>query len=114
MTAQELAHKIGIILDDKKAKDIEVIDVSEKTILADYFVIASGTSTTHVKALSDEVEFMLKEQDRRLADHVEGHDSSRWILLDYGDVVVHVFHTEERDFYSLDKLWRLSRNKDQI
>lgn len=113
MTAQELANNIKVILEDKKAKDVELIDVSEKTILADYFIIATGTSTTHVKALAGEVEFVVKEQSKRLADHVEGHESSRWILLDYGDVVVHVFHSEERDFYSLDKLWSMSRSKDQ-
>lgn len=112
MTAQELAKAIQTILEDKKAKDIELLDVSEKTILADYFVIATGTSTTHVKALADEVEFVVKEKHQRPVDHVEGFESSRWILLDFGDVVVHVFHSEERDFYSLEKLWRLSRSKE--
>ena len=92
MTASDLAQKI-------------------KTILADFFVIATGTSTTHVKALADEVEYLLKEKDNRLVDHVEGFESSRWILLDYGDVVVHVFHSEERDFYSLEKLWQQSRSR---
>ena len=111
MTASDLAQKIKTILEDKKAKDIDVIDVSDKTILADYFVIATGTSTTHVKALADEVEYLLKEKDNRLVDHVEGFESSRWILLDYGDVVVHVFHSEERDFYSLEKLWQQSRSR---
>jgi len=111
LTASDLAQKIRTILEDKKAKDIDVIDVSDKTILADYFVIATGTSTTHVKALADEVEYLLKEKDNRLVDHVEGFESSRWILLDYGDVVVHVFHSEERDFYSLEKLWQQSRSR---
>jgi len=111
LTASDLAQKIKTILEDKKAKDIDVIDVSDKTILADYFVIATGTSTTHVKALADEVEYLLKEKDNRLVDHVEGFESSRWILLDYGDVVVHVFHSEERDFYSLEKLWQQSRSR---
>ena len=111
MTASDLAQKIRTILEDKKAKDIDVIDVSDKTILADYFVIATGTSTTHVKALADEVEYLLKEKDNRLVYHVEGFESSRWILLDYGDVVVHVFHSEERDFYSLEKLWQQSRSR---
>ena len=111
MTASDLAQKIKTILEDKKAKDIDVIEVSNKTILADFFVIATGTSTTHVKALADEVEYLLKEKDNRLVDHVEGFESSRWILLDYGDVVVHVFHSEERDFYSLEKLWQQSRSR---
>lgn len=112
MTAQALAQTIQKILDDKKAKDIEVLNVSEKTILADYFVIATGTSTTHVKALADEVEYVLKENHQRMVDHAEGYESSRWILLDFGDVVVHVLHSEERDFYSLEKLWKMSRTKE--
>lgn len=112
MTAHELAQTIQKILDDKKAKDIEVLNVSEKTILADYFVIATGTSTTHVKALADEVEYVLKENHQRMVDHAEGYESSRWILLDFGDVVVHVLHSEERDFYSLEKLWKMSRTKE--
>ena len=111
MNASDLAQKIKTILEEKKAHEIEVIDVSGKTILADYFVIATGTSTTHVKALADEVEYMIKEKEHRLVDHVEGFESSRWILLDYGDVVVHVFHSEERAFYSLEKLWSQSRSK---
>jgi ribosome-associated protein len=113
LTAEVLANKIRTILEDKKAADVEVIDVSNKTILADYFVIATGTSTTHVKALAGEVEFVLKEQEQRMVDHVEGFESSRWILLDFGDVVVHVFHPEERDFYSLEKLWRASRHREE-
>lgn len=113
MTAEKLANRIRTILEDKKAMDIEVIDVSNKTILADYFVLATGTSTTHVKALAGEVEFVLKEQENRMVDHVEGQESARWILLDFGDVVVHVFHPEERDFYSLEKLWRASRHREE-
>jgi ribosome-associated protein len=111
LTASDLAQKIKTILEDKKAQNIDVIDVSDKTILADYFVIATGTSTTHVKALADEVEYMIKENENRQVDHVEGFESSRWILLDYGDVVVHIFHSEERDFYSLEKLWQQSRSR---
>ncbi len=112
MTSHELAQTIQTILEDKKAKDVEILDVFEKTILADYFIVATGTSTTHVKALSGEVEYVLKENHQRMVDHIEGFESSRWILMDYGDVVVHVFHQEERDFYSLEKLWRMSRSKE--
>ena len=110
MTAEEKTQLIQEILEDKKAKNIENIDLEGKTILADRFVIATGTSVTHVKALAGEVELMMKNRHDIVPDHTEGYSSGRWVLLDYGDVVVHVFHQEERDFYSLEKLWRASRS----
>jgi ribosome-associated protein len=110
LTAEQTAHTIQKILEDKKAKNIEVIDLEGKTILADRFVIATGTSTTHIKALAGEVELEMKNKHNRLPDHIEGYSSARWILMDYSDVVVHIFHNEDRDFYSLEKLWRASRS----
>ncbi len=109
MTAEQLATIIEKILDDKKAIDIEKLEISQKTILADYFVIASGTSVTHVKSLADEVTYQLKEKYDMLPKSVDGESTSRWVLIDYGDVVVHIFHPEDRAFYSLDKLWQASR-----
>ncbi len=109
MNAKEIADKIVQILIDKKAVDVEEIYVAEKTILADYFIIASGTSTTHIKALSDEVEFVLKRDEKLFPDHIEGLSTGRWVLIDYKDVVVHIFHPEEREEYSLDKLWLTKR-----
>ncbi len=103
MTSNELAEKIVEILDSKKGIDIQLIDVSEKTIMADYFVICSGNSTTQIKALADEVEVVLKNDYELYADHVEGRN--RWILIDYKDVVVHIFHPEDRANYDLEKLW---------
>jgi ribosome-associated protein len=111
MTAEVIAEQIRTILDDKKAQDIELIEVSQKTILADYFIIATGTSTTHVKALSDEISFQLKEKFHMFPDHIEGESTSRWILMDFGDVVVHLFHPEDRAFYSLEQLWQASRTR---
>lgn len=105
MDSKEMADKIVEILDSKKGIDIEVIDVAEKTTLADYFVICSGNSTTQIKALSDEVEYVLKNDYDIYADHVEGHNSNRWVLIDYKDVVVHVFHPEDRANYDIEKLW---------
>jgi len=99
-----LAEKITEILLDKKAKDVDVIKVENITILADYFVICTGTSTTHIKTLADEVIFKLKEEGIEF-HHMEGYESSRWILLDYGSVVIHIFHEEERKYYSLERLW---------
>ena len=105
MNSSEMAAEIASILDSKKGLDIETIDVSDKTTLADYFVICSGNSTTQIKALADEVEYVLKTKFSIYADHVEGHGTNRWILIDYKDVVVHVFHQEERSTYNLEKLW---------
>ncbi|NLA76375.1 MAG: ribosome silencing factor [Clostridiales bacterium] len=99
----ELVTKIVKALDDKKAIDIKVIEITELTIVADYFVIASATSNTHVKALADEVEFRLKQADI-MPQHIEGR-ATGWILLDYGTVVVHLFLSESREFYNLERLW---------
>lgn len=105
LTSENLAKRIAEILDSKKGRDIQTINIEKKTIIADYFVICSGTSTTQVKGLADEVAFQLKQQGREPA-RTEGYDSGSWILLDYLDVVVHVFLESEREFYSLDKLWQ--------
>lgn len=104
MESRELAEKIVSILEEKKAKDLNIIDIREISILADYFVICSGTSTTHIKTLADEVEEKMLEAGIELL-HKEGYNSARWILLDYGEVVVHIFHEEDRQFYNLERLW---------
>lgn len=104
MTQKE---KLGIIvntLDSKKAEDIQVIGIRDLTILADYFVIVNGTSTTHTRALADEVDFQLGQKGVN-PNHIEGSQGSNWIVLDYGDIVVHVFYKETRAFYSLERLW---------
>jgi ribosome-associated protein len=105
MTALELAEQTVRILDEKKAMDLKLIRIADISVLADYFVIATGTGSTHVKSLADEVEFKLKEQGIEAA-RKEGYRSNSWILLDYGNVVVHVFTAESRSFYDLDRLWR--------
>lgn len=105
MTSLELATHAAKILDGKKALDLKVIGIEDLSVLTDYFVLATGTSSTHVKALADEVEFRLKEQGME-PGHVEGYRSNTWILLDYGTVVVHVFTEQSRGFYDLDRLWR--------
>lgn len=100
----ELAKKIAEILDNKKAQEIKVLKVRDLTVLADYFVIATGTSTTQVGALSDEVDFQLGQMGIEPL-RVEGKKAGGWVLLDYGAVVVHVFHPEAREFYALERLW---------
>ena len=99
-----LADKIAEILSDKKGYNIDVIEMNKVTILVDYYVICSGTSTTHIKALAEEVDFELSK-DGIQPSHREGFSTARWILLDYGSVVVHVLHEEDRQYYSLERLW---------
>ncbi|HHV32023.1 ribosome silencing factor [Caproiciproducens sp. LBM24188] len=105
MEPLELATAAAEILDNKKAIDLKVIGIKDISVLADYFVIATGTSNTHVKSLADEVEFKLKERNVT-PQHTEGYHSNSWVVLDYGNVIVHVFTPESRQFYDLDRLWQ--------
>jgi len=102
--AKEIALKVAKILDDRLARELSVIDISGITEIAEYFVIATGTSSTHVRALADETEFKLK-QEGILPGHIEGHNAKNWIVMDYGCVVVHIFDTEARNYYDLERLW---------
>ncbi len=100
------AVKIAVnALDSKKALDIEVLHVGDITVMAEYFVICSGTSNTQIRALGDEVEYQLKEKLNLTPLHREGYQSASWVLLDYGFLIVHVFHRDARDFYKLERLW---------
>lgn len=89
---------------DKKAFDIKVLDIRELTTVADYFIIASGNSTIQTSTIADEIEWKMEEAGYDLLSK-EGKQSARWILLDFGDIIVHVFHKEDREFYNLEKLW---------
>lgn len=103
----ELDNRISIILkagDDKKALDIKAIDISRLTNIADYFIIFSGNNERQVVAIADEIEDKMKEAGYEL-HHKEGYRTGRWILLDYGDIIVHIFHKEDRDFYNLERIW---------
>ena len=104
MTDREELEIAVKALDSKKATNITVLKVDDLTILANYFVIASATSTTQVKALADEVEYQLGLKNVQ-PKNIEGYASRTWIILDYIDVVVHVFNEEARDFYQLERLW---------
>ena len=104
MTTQEKLEKIVRVLDSKKAEDIQVIGITNLTIIADYFVIATGTSTTQVKALADEVEFQLSQLGEEPRG-VEGIRTASWIVLDFNDIVVHVFLRDTRSEYQLERLW---------
>ena len=103
--AKEIAMLAASTLDNKKGMDVTTLEVGEQTILADYFVLATGTSNTHVRALADEVEFKLREELNVEPNHIEGASGNAWTLLDYGCVVIHVFTSQARDFYKLERLW---------
>ena len=92
-------------IDDKKGQDIKVIDIHNVSVIADYFVIASGTNSNQVQAIVDNVEEQLGRAGFE-AKQIEGNRNSSWILMDYGDVIVHVFDEENRLFYDLERIWR--------
>lgn len=104
METKELAINIIKALDEKKAEDIKFIRISELTVLADYFIIANGTSNTHVRALAEEVDY-ITGQLGVVPRNIEGK-ATGWILLDYGDIVVHIFTPKDRDYYGLERLWK--------
>ena len=103
-TAEELAHAIADVLDSKKGHDIKVVHVADKTVIADYFVICSGNTGTQIKALADEVEYRIGLRD--LSPYgMEGRDNGAWVIVDYSNVIVHIFSRDAREFYKLDKLY---------
>ena len=103
-TAEELAQAIADVLDSKKGHDIKVLRVSDKTVIADYFVICSGNTSTQVKALAGEVEYRMELRGVKPYG-VEGRDNGAWAIVDYSNVIVHVFSRDAREFYKLDKLY---------
>lgn len=104
MEGKQLAFVAAKFADDKKANDIHILTMQGLTIVTDYFVIASGDSTIQVKAICDNIENELAKENVKLL-HKEGADTGEWVLMDYGDVVVHVFLRSVRDFYNLETLW---------
>ncbi len=108
LTPEEIAKISWKALDDKKAKDIKILKTAEQTVLADYFVICNGTSSTHVKALVNEVDRQLSEAGEPPVRR-EGLRSDIWVLMDFGSVIVHIFTEEARQFYNLERLWSDAR-----
>ncbi len=104
-TSKELAQAICLALSAKKAKDIATVYVREKSSLCDYFVIASGTSSTQVRAMGEYVEEQMEKQFSLSPVREEGMRDGRWSVLDYGDVIVHIMQDETRLFYHLERLW---------
>ena len=103
--AKEIVKIAYKALDDKKAEDIKIIDISGISVIADYFVIANGTNSSQVEAMVDEVTDALAKQKIH-AERIEGIRSSGWILMDFNDVVIHIFSKEDRLFYDLERIWR--------
>jgi ribosome-associated protein len=102
--SSSLAFDISSAAAEKKAKDIRILNVNDISPITDYFVICSGNSTTQVRAIADEIEHKIIAQGIEL-HHKEGHQNARWILLDFGNVIAHVFYGEDREFYDLERLW---------
>ena len=96
-------------LEDRKGEDVRVIDISEISTLADYFIIAGGTNLNPVQAMADNVQEVLGRAGY-MTKNVEGYESGNWILLDFGDIIVHVFDNENRLFYDLERIWRDGKN----
>ncbi|MBQ8081931.1 MAG: ribosome silencing factor [Clostridia bacterium] len=110
MEEAALAKSIAKILDDKKAYDIVALNVGQLTVITDYMVIASGRNVLQTRALADEVDDKMAEMGVPLRTR-EGYQEGRWIVLDYGTVLVHIFHPEAREFYHLERLWSDGTNQ---
>ena len=105
-TSKKLAKLACDALADKKADDIKVIDISKVSVLADYFIIAGGMNRNQVQAMADNVEEKLGKECGVSPRQIEGYQTANWILMDYGDIVIHIFDKENRLFYDLERIWR--------
>ena len=111
LTAKEVAYEVTKALDAKKGMDIKLLRIDDVSSIADYFLICTGTSSTHVKTLCDYAEYTLDQLGEPMLGR-EGHRGNSWELLDYGSIVVHVFTEEARHFYDLERLWADAENVD--
>ena len=109
--SQKLAEFIIAVLDSKKARELKLLHVEAQTVIADYFVICTGTSRTQIRALADEIEYKLEPYGIK-PGHIEGADAGTWVLQDFGPVIVHLFNQEAREFYKLEKLYQDTREED--
>lgn len=105
MTSKEMVKIAYNAIDDKKGMDISIIDISEISVLADYFIIAGGSNINQIKAIADNVVERLGKEDVH-PKSIEGYNYANWILMDYKDIVVHVFNQDDRLFYDLERIWR--------
>lgn len=105
MELKEIVKKIYNIIEEKKGEDIKIIDIAKVSTIADYFIIASANNINQVQAISDEIDFILGKEGI-MPKAIEGNKNASWMLLDYNDIVVHIFLREDRAFYDLDRIWR--------
>lgn len=105
LTSKEAAKIAVDAMEEKKAEDIRIIEISGITTIADYFIIASGSNINQVHAVSDRIEELLAQNGIR-PRQIEGYENANWVLMDYGDVIVHIFDKENRLFYNLERIWR--------
>lgn len=102
---QNLVREAILALEDKKAEDIRIIDISKVSVIADYFIIANGNNVSQIQAMADEVEEKLYKTGCPLKQK-EGYTNANWVLLDFGDIIIHIFDKENRLFYDLERIWR--------
>lgn len=110
-TSKNMTSMTILALEEKKAEDIKVIDISNISVIADYFIIASGTNRNQIQALCDEVEEKLTRAGHPVKQ-IEGYDTANWVLMDFGDVIVHIFDKENRLFYDLERIWKDGKEVD--
>ncbi len=109
--AKTMAKMVIEALEDKKAVDIKVIDISDVSVLADYFIIANGTNRSQIQAMADAAQDKLGREGY-LIKEVEGYNTANWVLLDFGDVIVHLFDEKDRLMYDLERIWRDGKQVD--
>lgn len=105
MESKEMTKLAIQALEDKKAEDIRIIDISEVSVLADYFIIASGSNRSQIQAMTDNVDEVLGRAGAARRQ-IEGYENAGWVLMDYSDIIVHIFDQENRLFYDLERIWR--------
>lgn len=113
MQTDKLLNIVQTVLDERKGQELLTIDVQNKTSITDYMVLATGTSDRHIKSLAEHVNVAVKEEGH-IPLGVEGGEGSDWVLLDLGDVIVHIMTAQAREFYQLEKLWTVERNEEEI
>lgn len=114
MESYKFAKDIAQLLSDKKGEDISIINLMEKSILADYFVVASANSVTAIRAMADYVDEMTTRNKGLNPLRRDGINESKWVAIDYGTVVVHIFHKETREYYQLERLWENGENIEKF
>ncbi len=109
--SKEIAKLAISALDDKKAEEIRIIDISEVSVIADYFIIAGGNNPNQIRAMCDNVQEVL-ERNGHFCKQTEGYETANWVLMDFGDVIIHIFDKENRLLYDLERIWRDGKSMD--